>query len=332
VEGVVFQFALEKADTVLVITHVDPDGDAIGSLTAVGQALEQLGKRVTLACEDSVPVRFRGLPLADRVTKSPDTHTPYDLLVAVDCGDEMRMGRPFFALPEPKPSIVNIDHHITNTRFGSFNLIEPDASSTCEMLYGLFVELDVTITEGIAESLLTGIITDTISFRTSNVSANTLRTAADLVEAGAEMAPLALRSLILKPHSTALVWQVGLKNMQLADGLLWTTVPAADMRHAGLEGSPSSSGLVNFLSDIEDVKMGCVLSEMPDGSVRVGLRCHEPYNVAEVALQFDGGGHALAAGCTMDGPLEEAEAQIVAACQDAIRRQTAAAHATPTVR
>lgn len=319
-----FQFALEKADTVLVITHVDPDGDAIGSLTALGQALEQMGKRVTLACEDSVPVRFRDLPLADRVTKSPDTRTPYDLLIAVDCGDETRMGRPFYSLPEPKPTIANIDHHVTNTRFGSFNIVEPGASSTAEVLYGLFGELDVTITEGIAESLLTGIITDTISFRTSSVTANTLRTAADLVEAGVEIAPLTLTALIRKPHSTALVWQVGLKNMQLDGDLMWTTVPAADMRHAGLEGSPSSSGLVNFLSDIEGVKMGCVLTEMPDGSVRVGLRCHEPYNVAEVAVQFDGGGHALAAGCTMDGPLAEAEGQIVAACQEAIRRQTAA--------
>ena len=320
----VFQFAIEKADTVLVITHVDPDGDAIGSLTAVGQALEQLGKRVTLACEDNVPFRFRSLPMADRVTKTPEKQVPYDLLIAVDCGDEARMGRPFFSLPDPKPTIANIDHHITNTRFGSFNLVEPAASSTAEVLYGFFNDLDVTITEGIAESLLTGIITDTLSFRTSNVSANTLRTAADLVDAGAEIAPITLQALIQKPHSTALVWQVGLKNMQLADGLLWTTVPAGDVRHVGLEGNPSSSGLVNFLSDIEGVKMGCVISEMPDGSVRVGLRCHEPYNVAEVALQFNGGGHALAAGCSMDGPLEEAETLIVAACQDAIRRQTLA--------
>ncbi|MEZ4517255.1 MAG: bifunctional oligoribonuclease/PAP phosphatase NrnA [Chloroflexota bacterium] len=319
-----FQFAIEKADTVLVITHVDPDGDAIGSLTATGQALEQMGKRVTLACEDNVPARFRNLPLADRVTKTPDTSTPYDLLVVVDCGDESRMGRPYFSLPEPKPTITNIDHHITNTQFGEFNLVDPQASSTAEVLYRLFTELEVTITRGIAESLLTGMITDTLGFRTSNVTANTLRTAADLVKAGAEIAPLTLTALVQKPYSTALIWQVGLKNMQSQDGLIWTTVPAADVRRAGLEGSPSSSGLVNFLSDIEGATMGCVLTEMPDGSVRVGMRCHEPYNVAEIALQFGGGGHTLAAGCTMDGPLEEAETRMVAACQEAIHRQTAA--------
>lgn len=317
------EFAIEKADRVLVITHVEPDGDAIGSLCAMGLALEQMGKRVTLACEDSVPLRFRDLPLADRVTKTPDPRIAYDLLVAVDCGDESRMGRPFYALPEPKPTIANIDHHITNTRFGTFNLVAPEASSTAEVLYELFVELGVTITKDIAKSLLTGIVTDTISFRTSNVSANTLRTAADLVESGVDVAPITFHALIQKPLSTAIVWQVGLKNMRLTDGLLWTSVPAADMREAGLEGSPSSSGLVNFLADVEGVKMGCVLSEMPDGSVRVGLRCHEPYNVAEVALQFDGGGHALAAGCSLDGPLQDAEERIVAACLAAIAAQSA---------
>lgn len=321
------QFAIEKADRVLIITHVEPDGDAIGSLCAMGLALEQMGKRVTLACEDSVPLRFRDLPLADRVTKTPDPRIAYDLLVAVDCGDESRMGRPFYALPEPKPTIANIDHHITNTRFGTFNLVAPEASSTAEVLYGLFVELGVTITKDIAESLLTGIVTDTISFRTSNVSANTLRTAADLVESGVDVAPITFHALIQKPLSTAVVWQVGLKNMRLTDGLLWTSVPAGDMREAGLEGSPSSSGLVNFLADVEGVRMGCVLSEMPDGSVRVGLRCHEPYNVAEVALQFDGGGHALAAGCSLDGPLRDAEERIVAACLDAIAAQSATAAA-----
>lgn len=319
-----FQFALEKADTVLVITHVDPDGDAIGSLTATGQALEQLGKRVTLACEDSVPIRFRDLPLADRVIKTPDTAVPYDLLISVDCGDEMRMGRPFANLPDPKPTIINIDHHITNTRFGSFNLIEPQASSTAEMLYGLFVDLEVTLTEGIARSLLTGIITDTLGFRTSNVTARTLRAAADLVEVGAAISPIARHALIEKPYSTALIWQLGLKNMKFDDGLLWTAIPAQDVQRAGLEGNPSSSGLVNYLSDIEGAKMGLVISEMVDGMIRVGMRCHEPYNVAEVALQCGGGGHALAAGCSMEGPLEEAVEQVVAACHAAIQRQDAA--------
>ncbi|MBP8947926.1 MAG: DHH family phosphoesterase, partial [Candidatus Promineofilum sp.] len=128
------QFAIEKANRVLVIAHMDPDGDAIGSLTAVGQALQQLGKRVTLACDDAVPQRFHYLPLAADVRRAPNTDIHYDLVIAVDCADESRMGWAYAALPDPKPTLANIDHHITNTRFGAFNIIEPDASSTAEIL------------------------------------------------------------------------------------------------------------------------------------------------------------------------------------------------------
>lgn len=165
------QFAIDKANRVLVIAHVDPDGDAIGSLTAVGQALEQLGKRVTLVCDDAVPTRFQDLPLADQVRREPDTSRPYDLIIAVDCADASRMGWAYETLPDPKPALINIDHHVTNTRFGEFNIIDPDASSTAEMLCRVLSELDVEMTQGIAASLLTGIVTDTMGFRTTNVTA-----------------------------------------------------------------------------------------------------------------------------------------------------------------
>jgi len=316
----VIQFAIEKANRVLVIAHVDPDGDAIGSLTAVGQALQQLGKRVTLVCDDAVPQRFHYLPLATDVRRAPNTETHYDLVIAVDCADESRMGWAYAALPEPKPA--NIDHHVTNTRFGAFNVIEPDASSTAEILSRFLGEMGATLTRGIAESLLTGIVTDTMGFRTTNVSAATLRVAADLVECGADIADISLRALHRRPYATAQMWGLGLGRMKLQDSLLWTSISRDELRRAGMEGSPSSSGLVNFLADVEGVAMGVVLSEMQDDAkVRVGMRAVPPYNVAEVAVRLGGGGHALAAGCALEGSLEQAEATVVAACLEAIRRQ-----------
>ena len=314
------QFAIEKANRVLVIAHIDPDGDAIGSLTAVGQAMQQLGKRVTLACDDAVPQRFHYLPLAGDVRRSPKDIL-YDLVIAVDCADESRMGWAYAALPEPKPTLANLDHHITNTRFGAFNVVEPDASSTAEILCRFLDAIGVTMTRGIADSLLTGIVTDTIGFRTTNVTAATLRAAAGLVDCGADIADISLRALHRRPLATARMWGLGLGRMQFQDGLLWTTIGRDEMRRAGVEGSPSSSGLVNFLSDVEGVAIGAVISEMADETVRVGMRSVRPYNVAEVATQLGGGGHVLAAGCTLDGPLERAEAIVVAACLDAIRRQ-----------
>jgi phosphoesterase RecJ-like protein len=319
----VIQFAIEKANRVLVVTHIDPDGDAIGSLTAMGQALQQLGKRVTLVCDDTVPQRFHYLPLAGDIRRTPGTNANYDLVIAVDCADESRMGWAYATLAEPKPSLANIDHHVTNTRFGAFNIIDPDASSTAEILYRFLIDLGVTLTPDIAESLLTGVVTDTMGFRTSNVTATTLRTAADLVDAGGNIAAISLRALHQRPLATAKMWGIGLGKMKQAEGLLWTTISREEMQSAGIEGSPSSSGLVNFLTDVEETAMGVVLSEMPDGTVRVTMRSQPPYNVAEVAIQFGGGGHALAAGCTLDGPLPRAETRIVNACLEALRRRRA---------
>ncbi len=319
------QFAIEKANRVLVIAHVDPDGDAIGSLTAVGQGLAQLGKRVTLACDDAVPARFLALPMANEVRRAPNVEIPYDLAIAVDCADQGRMGWAWDALPEPKPTLANIDHHITNTRFGTFNVIDPDASSTAEVLHRFLPEIGVEMTRGIAESLLTGIVTDTIGFRTTNVTAATLRAAAELVDAGADIATISLESLHQKPYATAKMWGIGLSGMKQDDGLIWTSISRNDMQRAGLEGNPNSSGLVNFLTDIDVSDVGVVLTEMNDGSVRATMRAKPPYNVAEVAMQFGGGGHALAAGCALDGPLELAEERLIAACREAIGRQRSSA-------
>ncbi len=161
-----------------------------------------------------------------------------------------------------------------------------------------------------------------MGFRTTNVSAATLRAAADLVDCGADIADLSLRALHRRPLPTAQMWGIGLGRMTLQDGLLWTSISRDQLRRAGVEGSPSSSGLVNFLADVEGVAMGVVMSEgQDDDKVRVSMRSVPPYNVAEVAVRLGGGGHALAAGCTLEGPLDKAEATVVAACLEAIGRQ-----------
>ncbi len=312
--------ALEKAQNILVVSHIDPDGDAIGSLTAMGLALQQLGQNFTLVCDDNVPERFQFLPLADDVIKKPSLSSGYDLLIALDCGDEMRMGRAFSSLPEPKPFIINIDHHITNTQFGDINVVEPQATSTVEILYKIFLEMDLEISEALATSLLTGLVTDTLAFRIVGVTPETLRTGADLVEAGADLGFITMRALNVRPYSTLKLWSKGLNKMVLEGGLLWASITDQD-REACDFRSNSSVGLVNLLADVEEAAMGAVLMEMKDGTVKVGLRCRPPFDVAQVAVALGGGGHPLAAGCTMAGPLAEAEAVLVRSCQDAIIRQ-----------
>ncbi|HEX6384368.1 MAG TPA: bifunctional oligoribonuclease/PAP phosphatase NrnA [Anaerolineae bacterium] len=316
------QQTLSQANKVLVITHINPDGDALGALTATGLALEQLGKRATLVCDDRVSERFRFLPLADQVQKAPTANVDYDLIAAVDCGDELRMGRAYADLPEPRPKVINIDHHITNTEFGAINLIDPQAASTTEILYQLFTELDLMVTADMALSLLTGLVTDTLGFRTVGVTATTLAIAGALMEAGADLSLVTMQALSLKPLSTLLLWRVGLNNMKLEEGLLWTSISYNEQESIAYVSS-GTTGLVNLLADVEEAAMSAVLMEMSDGAVRVGFRCRPPYSVAELALNLGGGGHPLAAGCTLEGPLARAEELVVQLSKEEIRQQEA---------
>ncbi len=313
--------AIDSAQNIIVFTHIGPDGDALGSLTATGVALQLLGKDVTLVCDDSLVSRFQFLPLIDNVQKSPGSQSSYDLVIVVDCGDRKRMGGAFAALPASHGPIINIDHHITNTRFGDINLVVPTATSTTEILYQLFCQMGLPLTAELATSLLTGLVTDTLGFRTDNVSAQTLKIASELVEAGANLSLITAQTLNLKPLSTLLLWRIGLNKMNIEDGLVWASISSEERQAIGHTGD-SSGGLVNLFADIDRAAMGVVLLEMENGTVRVGFRCRPPYDVSVVATALGGGGHPLAAGCTLEGPLAKAEARVVSLCKQAICEQT----------
>jgi phosphoesterase RecJ-like protein len=314
--------AINEAANILAITHVDPDGDALGSLTAVGVAMTRLGKQVTLLCDGPVPPRFRYLPMSDQVQPFADHASAYDLIISVDCGDELRLGRAFAKLVEPLPVFINIDHHVTNTHFGKINLVDASAVSATEILYDLFSELGYRLTADLALCLLTGVVTDTLGFRTVGVNAKTLRIASDLMAAGADLSLVTMQSLNLKPISTLRLWQIGLGNMRLENGLIWASISNEERESVG-HLSPSTAGLVNLMADVNQAAISAVLLEMGDGSIRVGFRCRPPYSVSEVAQNLGGGGHQLAAGCTLEGPLDKAEALVVEMTKETIRQQEA---------
>jgi phosphoesterase RecJ-like protein len=310
------------AQQILVVTHVGPDGDAIGSLTAAGVALHQLGKRATLVCDDGLPRRFNFLPFADRIQKLPDASRSYDLVIALDCGDMSRMGKAFANLPEPKPPVINIDHHVTNTRFGEVNVVQSECNSTTEILFHLLPRLGVERTAPLANCLLTGIVTDTLGFRTVGVTPETFSTAGDLMKSGADLGLITTQALLLKPLYILRLWQIGLDNMKLEDeGVLWSSITYAERQAIGHVGS-GSGGLVNMMANAEEATMSAVLLE-DDGKVFVGFRCRPPYSVAELALNLGGGGHPLAAGCTLDGSLDDIESLVIGMSRESIRQQRA---------
>lgn len=311
---------LSQAERVLVVTHVSPDGDAIGSLTAMGLALKQLGKEASLVCDDGSPARFSYLPLSDAIHNRVDTDTQYDLLISLDCGDMSRMGRAYKDLPEPKPPVVNIDHHVTNTYFGKVNVVETGCTSTAEILYRLLPHLDVTLTIELATCLLTGIVTDTLGFRTVGVTGDTFEAASALMDAGADLGLITIEALLLKPLTTLQLWRIGLGNMKFEEeGVLWTSISEEERQSIGYTGS-SSGGLANMLANVDEATMSAVLIEDGD-RVYVGFRCRPPYSVSELALNLGGGGHPLASGCTLEGPLEKAESLVVDMSTESIRQQ-----------
>ena len=311
---------LNEASRILVVTHIAPDGDAIGSLTAVGVALRQMGKAFTLVCDDGLPKRFKYLPLAGGVRDIPERPAEYDLLFAVDCGDLERMGKAYSDLPEPLPPIINVDHHPTNTEFGEVNFVVPNANSATEILFDLLPQFGAEITPDLATCLLTGLLTDTLGFRTSNVTSKTLRVASDLVDTGIDLFAIMTKAMDLKELSTLKVWQKGLANMKLEDGVIWTSINNKERLETGHNGT-SSFGLGNMMANVYQAKMSAVIMEMADGRVSVGFRCRPPYSVSELAADLGGGGHHQAAGCLLDGPFDEAVELVVAKSKAAMQEQ-----------
>ncbi len=313
---------IQASTRLLVISHISPDGDAFASITATGLALQQLGKSFTLVIDDGIQPRFTFLPLADLIQTSPDPSDGYDLIITLDCGDLERLGYAYTSLNQPQPPIINIDHHITNTQFGEVNLVNPEAAATVEILFELFPAIGVQLTTDLATCLLTGLITDTLGFRTASTSSNTLKIANSLVEVGANLYNIFSKALIEKPFSTLLLWQKGLNNMRMEDGVLWTSISKEERQETGRTVT-GSSGLGNLLANVDHVAMSAVFTETDDSQVIVSFRCRPPYSVSELARELGGGGHHLAAGCTLAGPLEEVERLVVRKSVNQIRDQRA---------
>ncbi|MFT5193399.1 MAG: phosphoesterase RecJ-like protein [Cellvibrionaceae bacterium] len=313
---------IEQASNILVTTHIGPDGDALGSLTAMGQMLHAMDKQFDMICDDGVLRKFEYLPLAKKVRRRVDRKKIYDLLISVDCGDEHRMGYVYSKLT-CEPVIINIDHHISNNHFGHINLVVADVTSTAEILAKLIPMMGVPLDKGIGTSLLTGMVTDTLGFRVTGVTAETLKVAGDLIAAGANMAEITLQALVLQEFNTVKMWSKGLNQMAVEGGVAWAAISVEDQKAVSDE-PVSNHGLGNMISDIHGVAMSAVFTEKEDGEIRIGFRSRPPWDVATLATELGGGGHRFASGCSQHGPLEDVVQHVVALAKETIAKQKAA--------
>ena len=299
------QTELSRANWIAIFSHVRPDGDAVGSLLGLGLALRAAGKQVTMVLEDGVPHIFRHLKGSDTVRRS--LKQAVDLVITVDCSDIQRAGA---VLGEQIPDI-NIDHHVSNLEFARHNLVIGDSVATCAILAEYLPVWGYTIDLPVAEALLTGNVTDTIGFRTNNVTAQALRLAANLIDVGANLPDLYMRALVNKSYEAARYWGAGLEKLQREDGLVWTTLSLQDRQQAQYPGNDDAD-LVNLLSSVEST-IAVIFVEQKSGQVKVSWRARPGYDVSQIALQFGGGGHTAASGADIAGSLEEVQQQVLEA-------------------
>lgn len=291
---------LERSGKVVIASHVRPDGDAIGSLLGLGLALRDAGKSVQMVLVDGVPASFRHLEGSELIMKEPAGE--HDTFITVDSADFKRVGKIFEHFGQPD---INIDHHKTNEKFGTLNLIEPDEVATAAILTNHLPEWGYRITRPIAAALLTGIVTDTLGFRTSNTNPSALRLSASLMETGVDMTELYMKSLVRKSFPAARYWGAGLSSLQQEDGIVWATLRLEDRKISGYGGNDDAD-LINLVSAIEGNRVGMIFVEQSDFHVKISWRALEPgIDVSKVAKHFNGGGHAAAAGADIPGSLDD---------------------------
>ena len=294
----------------MVIGHQRPDGDAVGSMLGLSLSLRIRGKRADPVLAGGLPRRYRFLPGADSVLTSLPEGEP--LVVSVDSADFKRLG-----FPDLPAVHLNIDHHQGNTRYADVDLVDSTAAATTAMLFRMAADLDLPIDPDIASNFLAGLITDTIGFRTDSVNADSLRVAAELVEAGAQISDLYRKALVQRSYNAVRYWGEGLTNLQRKDGVVWARLSLEDRRRAGYPGVDDAD-LIDVLTLIQEARVALVFVERADDEVKVSWRARPGVDVRKVAEQFGGGGHTLASGAVIEGSLDEVVQRVLAATEDAI--------------
>lgn len=290
-------------------THVNPDGDALGSLIAMGLGLQQCGKRVYLYNESPIPAVYRFLPGVGQIRQTLPEDGKWDAAVVLDCGDIDRVGVAE-GFVKGLPEIINVDHHVTNTAFGHHQMVDATACSSTEIVYRLLKRLRVSIEEAIATAIYTGILTDTGSFRFANTNAAAYAICSEMVQCGVD--PYTVAQHVYGTYSLG---RIKLLNMALdsieisPNGKLSLMTLTRDM-FAETETNPEDvDGMINYAKRIEDVKVAALIMENSNGSSQkrfhVSLRSDGSVDVAEIAASFGGGGHFTAAGFGVETSLKE---------------------------
>jgi bifunctional oligoribonuclease and PAP phosphatase NrnA len=314
---------IRERDDFLVVSHVQPDGDAISSTVAMAWLLGRMGKKYTMLNEGPVPSRLRFLWNSELIHKLSEQQPErlFRNVICVDCADYARIGQSnrWFA---PDAELLNIDHHPTNDGFGKVNLLKFQAAATAEILFELLDAAGAELDLDVATAIYTGLLTDTGGFRYSSTSPLVMSMASRLLAIGVngpELAELLLERMTMGQLN---VIQRGLSRLTFSEDqrIGWLWVNSDDLEETGATNE-DLEGLVNYPRNIEGVEVGILFKQNGQQSVKVSMRSAGKVNVAAIAQLFGGGGHVRAAGCRLTEPLSEVIGQVVSAVQKALEDQ-----------
>lgn len=308
---------LRRHQSFVLLSHVRPDGDAIGSLVALGCSLLAAGKTVRMFNEDGVPDSLTFLRGAELIERPPATAVAAEVVVALDTATRPRLGDGCLQAVANVPLWLNIDHHVSNPGYGDLNLIDPGSPATGEILYDLIVATGLPLPEETRDALYVAVSTDTGSFQYPSTTAKTYDMAADLIRRGLDVGTINSNTYDNHPFRRLELLRTLLNTLELSSNKMvahWT-LREATRRELSL-CAEDSEGLIDVIRAIRGVQVAVFFEELPDGKSRVSMRSKDRrYDVCRIAAEFGGGGHSLAAGIRMRDDLDTTKARVLAAIQ-----------------
>lgn len=305
---------LKSNESFLLLSHIRPDADAIGSQLALGYSLLAMGKQVRFVNEDGLPENLEFLPGSEKIETPPAEAIDVDVVIALDTAAKPRLGDNALKAAEKGKFWLNIDHHKSNPKYGDMNLIDSTSPATGQILYDLITHLEMPFPDETRDSIYVATSTDTGSFQYPSTTAKTYDMAADLIRRGLDVGAINSKTYDEQPYRRLELMRALLNTLERSEDGLVANWMMRDQVRVDYDLLPEDSeGLIDIIRGIRGVQVAAFFEELPDKKVRVSLRSKDKsFDVCQVAQEFGGGGHALAAGIRMLGPIEDAKAKVLA--------------------
>lgn len=310
---------IDKSKNIFIASHINPDGDNMGSMLALYLALKKSNKNVIVLKSDFIPEDFMFLPGSNSIEEYKEHLGPIDVLIALDSSDENRLGDNK-SLLQQATHIINIDHHISNSMFGDINIVDAGAAATGELVYKFIKKMGIKLDLDIGTNLYTAISTDTGKFSYESVTSDTHRIIAELIEVGIDFNDINIKIYESMSLSRTQLFIEALSTLKTyKNGTIATVSVTQNMLNRTNTTMEDTEGIVSFVRKISTVEVACLLKELEETDIKISLRSKKYVDVASICECFQGGGHIRAAGCSIYSNIEDAEKKIVKKIKEAIR-------------